>query len=120
MSRKEFFRQGFMTLGKSVLDLSDTLSKKAFAVTETVKPQEPVKPAEPRPDMVAAARNECCLARSCGCFTCSDRCDNQAILVIPGVGIRVDESFCTGCGTCEYVCPVTPKAVSLGIRKAIP
>jgi len=42
-----------------------------------------------------------------------ERCDTQAISVVMGEGIRIDEACCTGCGTCEYVCPVTPKAVTI-------
>jgi ferredoxin len=40
--------------------------------------------------------------------------------MVVSVGIRIDESRCTGCGTCEYVCPVNPKAIILQPRtKAI-
>jgi ferredoxin len=36
--------------------------------------------------------------------------------MVMGVGIRIDETRCTGCGTCEYVCPVFPKGVRLQPR----
>jgi ferredoxin len=111
ITRKEFFRQGFMSLGKTALDLADTL--KGGKLAEVSAAEEPSPPSEPRPDMAAEPFNERCLARSCGCFACAEKCEPQAIMVVPGVGIRVDEALCTGCGTCEYVCPVQPKAVVL-------
>ena len=66
--------------------------------------------------MVAAADNEHCLARGCGCFTCLERCEADAIRLLPGKGIQVDSALCTGCGNCEALCPVTPKAVRLRPR----
>jgi len=48
-----------------------------------------------------------------GCFSCEERCDARAISLVMGAGVRIDETLCTGCGTCEYVCPVTPKAVRI-------
>jgi ferredoxin len=41
-------------------------------------------------------------------------------MLIPGTGIRVDEKLCTGCGTCHYICPVTPKAVRMQPRATQP
>lgn len=111
LSRKEFFRQGFLSLGKTALDIADTL--KGGVVASPAASAENLPYPEPCPGMVAGPFNERCLARNCGCFACAEHCEPQAIVVIPGQGIRVDESICTGCGTCEYVCPVMPKAVVL-------
>lgn len=118
ISRKEFFRQGLFSLGKTALDLTNSLTG-AAAPSQATIPDTPA-PGEPRPDMVATPFNERCLARNCGCFACVERCEPQAIMVVPGEGIRVDSSRCNGCGTCEYVCPVVPKAVALVPREKPP
>lgn len=109
ITRKEFLRQGILSLGKTALDIAGTLRGGETAEAAVIPDSEP--PGEPRPDMVATSFNERCLARNCGCFACAERCQSQAIMVIPGVGVRIEEALCNGCGTCEYVCPVTPKAV---------
>jgi ferredoxin len=111
LTRKEFFRQGILSLGKTALDIAGTL--KGGGGIESQNAQLSEFPVGPRQDMVATAFNERCLARSCGCFSCVERCEAQAVQVLPGEGVRIDESSCTGCGTCEYVCPVMPKAVVL-------
>ncbi|MDA8430085.1 MAG: 4Fe-4S binding protein [Geobacteraceae bacterium] len=108
ISRKEFFRQGFFSLGKTALDIVVTL--KGGEVVEDDGSRNAVS-GEPRPDLAATSFNERCLARNCGCFACVERCQSQAIMVVPAEGIRIDETRCTGCGTCEYICPVSPKAV---------
>lgn len=114
ITRKEFFRQGFISLGRTALDIAGTL--KGGETVEAADFPETVPSGEPRPDMIASSFNERCLARNCGCFACVERCPTQAIRVVPGEGIHVDETFCIGCGTCEYVCPVHPKAVILQPR----
>lgn len=116
VSRKEFFRQGFISLGRTALDIAGAL-KGGEVVNAAVIPDTSPS-GEPRPDMIASPFNERCLARNCGCFACVERCSSQAIMVVPGEGIRVDETRCTGCGTCEYVCPVNPKAVIVQPRTA--
>lgn len=116
ISRKEFFRQGLFSLGKTALDLAGTLKGEVPSADAVVIP-DTAPSGEARPDLVAAPFNERCLARNCGCFACMERCQSQAIMVVPGEGIRIDEARCTGCGTCEYVCPVNPKAVVLAPRK---
>jgi ferredoxin len=114
ITRKEFFRQGFLSLGKTAIDIAGTL--KGVGVVEAAVIPDTVPSKEPRPDMVASAFNERCLARNCGCIACVERCRSQAIMVVPGEGILIDITCCTGCGTCEYVCPVNPKAVILQPR----
>ncbi len=115
LTRKEFFRQGFMSLGKAAFDIAGTLKGEGAEVVAAEEVND--LPPEPRPDMVATPFNDRCLARNCGCFACVERCEPQAIMVVPGEGIRVDMGLCTGCGTCEYVCPVVPKAVALVPRE---
>lgn len=71
---------------------------------------------EPDAGKVAMPENRNCLARNSGCFSCVERCESQAITVAMGEGIKVDQDLCVGCGTCQYICPVTPKAVMLQKR----
>lgn len=54
-----------------------------------------------------------CLASSLGCFSCVERCPEEAITAKPGEAISVDGERCTGCGACEYVCPLEEKAVKV-------
>jgi Pyruvate/2-oxoacid:ferredoxin oxidoreductase delta subunit len=115
ISRKDFFRQGLLSVVKTARDLVGTLSPASDPAAASDKPAFPEKT---NPDLVAEPFNERCLARNCGCFACSECCKAQAILVVPWVGIKIDETACTGCGQCEYVCPVEPKAVILAPRRA--
>ena len=111
ISRKEFFRQGLFSLGKTALDLAENLKGRLPVVP--VDPEGATPLSEPRPDMRAEAFNERCLARTHGCSACVERCKPVAIKLIPGVGVRINPQFCNGCGECEYVCPVEPKAIVL-------
>ena len=115
ISRKDFFKQAVYSLGRTAIEITGTL--KGEGGHEPVVVKESSEPPEARPDMAAEPYNERCLARNCGCFACVERCEPQAIMVIPGEGIRIDRTLCTGCGTCEYVCPVVPKAVALVPRQ---
>ena len=117
ISRKEFFRKSLMSLGQAISTVSDALKSPAdvpMAIPDTADFN-----AEAREDLVAVGHNEQCLARNSGCFACMERCKFDAIKLIPGVGIRINAYLCTGCGTCEYVCPVTPKAVRMQARTTI-
>lgn len=107
ISRKEFFRKGLFTLGDAVCAVAGVT--KGAADLSAKDEHAPVT----GESMVAVAFNENCLARNCGCFACADRCEALAIFAVMGEGIRIATERCTGCGTCEYVCPVTPKAVRL-------
>ena len=112
LSRKEFFRHGFISLGETLL--------KAGASVRGVRESLLRMPLEAETDKLpvhdgnglARVDNRFCLARNCGCFSCAERCESLAISVVMGEGIRIDEELCSGCGTCEYVCPMTPKAVT--------
>ncbi len=115
LSRKDFFKKSLMSLGEAVLTVSDAL--KGAADVPMAIPDTANYNAAPQEDLVAVAHNEHCLAKNSGCFACVERCETRAIKLIPGVGIRINPQFCTGCGTCEYVCPVTPKAVTLHKRQ---
>lgn len=115
LTRKEFFRQSILSLGKAALDIADTL-KPPHGLAIPDLPEGGLPRSESSPDMVARPDNQYCLGRNCGCFACVERCEPQAILLLPGVGVRVDESRCSGCGTCEYVCPVVPKVLKLRHR----
>lgn len=114
LSRKDFFKKGLFSLAETVGTAAGMLKSSPAAEPVPEAPDEFV-PTE-RADMLAVADNRHCLAKNCGCFACSDRCEFGAVTVVPGQGIRVDVERCTGCGTCEYVCPVTPKAVFMAPR----
>ncbi len=115
LSRKDFFKKSLMSLGEAVFTVSDAL-KSSVDVPMTI-PDAANFTAAPRDDLVAVAHNEHCLAKSSACFVCVERCEPRAIKLIPGVGIRINPHFCSGCGTCEYICPVIPKAVTLSKRQ---
>jgi heterodisulfide reductase subunit A-like polyferredoxin len=115
ISRKEFFIQSAASLGKTLLEACAAVRP----VGSQASAAESLLPLEPGAQMAAAAFNEHCLARSCGCFTCLERCEAEAIKLIPGAGIRINTALCTGCGICEACCPVTPKAVRLRPRPDI-
>ena len=114
ISRKDFIRQSLRSLGEAVCSVSDALKQPAAPSVNL--PDVTNFVAEPRENEVAVAHNDSCLARSSGCFSCVERCEPGAIKLIPGVGIRVNPQICTGCGMCEYVCPVTPKAIRMQVR----
>lgn len=109
LSRKEFFKQSFFSLGETVCKAAGVL-KVSQLDDQPVEDIREFVPAD-REDMKAVADNRYCLGKNCGCFACSERCEAQAIRLMMGKGVLVDELLCTGCGTCEYVCPVTPKAI---------
>jgi ferredoxin len=117
LSRKDFFRQGIFSLGETLLKVSGTALN--VYVSPGLPPSDFDPDKEPVADenMIAKADNQHCLAKGCGCFSCVERCENEAIKLIPGTGISIDEALCTGCGTCEYICPVEPKAVVLISRQ---
>ncbi|MDY0383653.1 4Fe-4S dicluster domain-containing protein [Trichlorobacter sp.] len=107
LTRKDFFRQGFFSLG-------DVLLKKTGLTHQSA--EQELEELDALPDdcrRVATLLNERCLARGCGCFSCVERCEQGAISVSPGQGVRIDGSRCNGCGSCWQVCPVQPKAIRL-------
>jgi Pyruvate/2-oxoacid:ferredoxin oxidoreductase delta subunit len=118
ISRKEFFRKGLMSLGEAVFTVTDAL--KTTAATHLAIPDTAGFDATPREDMVAVPHNEHCLARNSGCFACMERCEQDAIKLTPGVGVRINQILCNGCSICEYVCPVTPKALTMELRPTFP
>ena len=125
LTRKEFFRQAVFSLGRAATEISETLKEAksaAAAASETGlydEAREPgeAPPHEADPDKVATADNALCLARSCGCFSCLERCPARAITMLPGIGIEIDPALCTGCGDCEHLCPLLPKAVVMRPRR---
>lgn len=115
ISRKEFFKRSLFSLSEAVNTVTTALNSTSDEVARAV-PDSADFVATPSDDRQAVAHNEHCLAKNSGCFACAERCDAGAIRLIPGVGIRINAQLCTGCGTCEYVCPVKPKAVSMQSR----
>jgi ferredoxin len=114
ISRKDFFRKSLFSLGEALCSASGVLkisSEPAMPVPDTAD----FVPT-PRNELSAVAHNDTCLARNSGCFACMERCESGAIKLIPGVGVRINQQLCTGCGTCEYICPVTPKGVRMEAR----
>lgn len=112
ISRKEFFKQSLYSLVEAACNVSAALKPPAM-VEPVADEEEQVFVPTDRDDRVAVARNDYCLAGRCGCFTCLERCEANAIHLVIGKGIEIDAAVCTGCGTCAYLCPVTPKGVSL-------
>lgn len=114
MSRKEFFQNSFYSLAESLLKAGGGSPERSGRGTQPKEEAAEV----PVPDarQVARADNRHCLAKNCGCFSCVERCEARAIVVVMGEGIRINENLCRGCGTCQYLCPVTPKAVVLHSR----
>lgn len=119
LTRKQFLRRGLYSLGSTALELATGLRGGEAAQAE-VSSEEPEPDLAPKPEMVAVPRPGLCLARNCGCFACVERCEAQAITLVPGKGIDIDATLCTGCGNCCYLCPVTPKAVALVARDVPP
>jgi ferredoxin len=110
VNRKDFFRQGFFSLGEALL--SPLLPSEA--------PPEAAAPPLPGEECVARPDNGLCLARSGGCFTCQEQCAEGALVMVPGEGLQVLPHRCSGCGTCVYVCPLEPKGIALVPRGAAP
>jgi MinD superfamily P-loop ATPase len=117
ISRKEFFKKSLTSLGEALVAVGDALTTPADTPLEIRTTDH--HPAHPHENRVAVAGNERCLARNSGCFACMERCAPGAIAPVPGVGIKVTQHLCNGCGVCEYVCPVTPKAVRLQDRSIL-
>jgi len=117
ISRKDFFRKSLLSLGEALCSASGVLkgsSEPAIAVPDMAD----FVPT-PHEELTAVAHNDFCLARNSGCFACMERCEAGAVKLIPGVGIRINSQLCTGCGTCEYICPVTPKGIRMQARTAM-
>jgi Pyruvate/2-oxoacid:ferredoxin oxidoreductase delta subunit len=114
ISRKEFFRHGLLSLGKTALEIAGTISPETIG-TAADNP-EAVPACDPHPDLFAEPLNEHCLTKSNGCSECIARCEPVAIKLISGVGIRINPRLCNGCSCCEYVCPATPKAITMQSR----
>lgn len=61
---------------------------------------------------VAKILGHACLARTGTCTVCSEQCPVEGALQPDDQGRpRVDETLCTGCGVCQYVCPAPETAV---------
>jgi len=114
ISRKDFFRKSLFSLGEAILSAKDVLTNPSAAEYSEQLDENFVS--TPHEDQMAVADNLHCLAKNSGCFSCIEQCEAQAILVVMGEGIRIDGKLCNGCGTCEYICPVSPKAVKLQDR----
>ncbi|WP_162605061.1 ATP-binding protein [Geomonas oryzae] len=114
MSRKDFFRGSFYAVGEFLLN-----SGRVPADAGGLREQEPGLSAHPAGEeeaggaRVARVDPAYCPARSCGCFTCLDRCEAGALSLGAGIGIVIDEGLCTGCGECISVCPLAGLALSL-------
>ena len=113
LSRKDFFRRSVLSLGETLLKAGGSLQEMRSAIYSAPEPAVPECEPLSGENVVVRADNSHCLAKGCGCFSCEERCEAGAISVVVGVGIRIDEDLCTGCGTCHDICPITPKALSM-------
>ncbi|GFO69518.1 hypothetical protein GMLC_30970 [Geomonas limicola] len=108
LTRKEFLRQGAASLGRAALDLAGALQ----ASTGELPKREPEEPALERgAHLVAAPQGSECFAASCGCLSCLERCERQAISLVIGQGLRIDAELCNGCAVCVEICPTTPRSL---------
>jgi ferredoxin len=114
ISRKDFFKKSLFSLGEAVCSVSGVLPRSSEPVITLPDTTDFVS--TPHEELTAVAHNDTCLAKNSGCFACMEHCEPDALKLIPGVGIRINQQLCNGCGSCEYVCPVTPKAVRLQPR----
>ena len=115
INRKEFFKKSLFSLGEAFCSVSNALKTSVESAPRVPDTSDFISVS--RNELVAVAYNDGCLAKNSGCFACVERCETSAIRLVPGIGIRINPLLCTGCSTCEYVCPVTPKAVKMQSRK---
>lgn len=118
ISRKDFIKKSLFSLGEAVSTIRSALKSSAEPVMTVADTADFVS--EPHEKLAAVACNDTCLAKNSGCFACMERCEPGAIKLIPGVGVRINPQLCNGCGMCEYVCPVTPKAIRMQVRTTSP
>ena len=116
-TRKDFFRQSFFSLGESLLKAGASLRGGPDALHLALVREDPEETPVTGKGMVARVDNRYCLAKHCGCFSCLESCEAQAISWVMGEGIRIDPARCTGCGACRLICPLTPKAAALVARR---
>lgn len=114
ISRKDFFRKSLLSFGEALCSASGVVKSPSEPAIEVPDMADFVP--KPNEEFSAVAHNDICLARNSGCFACMERCEPGAIKLIPGVGIRINPRLCNGCGTCEHVCPVTPKGIRMQAR----
>jgi len=113
ISRKDFFRQSFFSLGETLLTVGETLRDARGSLHCPPAEEAPEREPIPGREMVARADNRHCLAKHCGCFSCIEKCEAQAISLVMGEGISIDPALCTGCGACHSICPLAPRALTL-------
>jgi Pyruvate/2-oxoacid:ferredoxin oxidoreductase delta subunit len=101
LTRKEFLREGLISLGKVLVGPAATPALFESSAGDPTRPG------------IARADNSRCLARQAGCFSCLERCPTEALSLEPGRGVRVDAKKCSGCGACEDICPLHPKAITI-------
>lgn len=124
LSRKEFFRQGFYSLGETLLSVGATLREAQGALrgAPAAQPEsgaelpEGEAPLAEGTDLVARVDNRHCMAKNCGCLSCLECCEAGAISLVLGEGIVIDAALCTGCGDCYRLCPLAPWALALVSR----
>ncbi len=115
LSRKEFLKKGLFSLGELLCTAAGVRNAQEIVEPEVRHGLEPEQSAGT--GCRAVARSERCLAGNCGCFACVEHCESRAITAIAGKGIMIDSALCTGCGACNTVCPVLPKAVLIVPRE---
>jgi cytochrome c-type protein NapB len=76
--------------------------------------REPMRPAPKSLKLIAQIQPFDCLAqRGQVCTVCAERCPVPGAVHIEGARVRIDAGLCTGCGTCQQVCPAPQNAIVL-------
>ncbi len=101
VSRKEFLTRGLAAFGQNLL---------AAARGEEPSQDKEQGPVACGPLLVD---NRGCLSSRGGCFSCLDGCPREALAMVAGVGLVVDQDRCDGCGECIHICPIEPKPITL-------
>lgn len=73
-----------------------------------------------RPRKMGTARidpAECLAHRGSFCSVCSEQCPVSGAIQLESGRPRVQESCCTGCGTCVFVCPAPRVSVRIDVRR---
>ena len=100
------------------MNFEASFCREACNLCTTVCPTGALRPLSVEEKKTAAIGKAKFLLQNCvtqtdgvSCGACSRKCPAEAITMVDYNNTeipQIDESACTGCGKCEYVCPATP------------